>query len=98
MTVKYLAIAHASRQNEVIKLFMDTFPDSVKDVSRCPFPIDKIYCYLYIDDYLESAQLIIRATPIKDAVPDCELVIYQDIETIPLMNKALADSKDHKDG
>lgn len=97
MTVKYLVVAPATRQNEVVNLFMKTFPDSVKDISRCPFPIDKIYCYMYIDDYLESAQLIIRANTLTDGKPiDAELLIYQDMETIPLMNKALADSRSYK--
>lgn len=97
MTVKYLVKAHPSRQDEVIKLFVKTFPDSFKSVGRCPFPIGILYCYLYIDDYLESAELVIRDKPILDSKVECELTIYQDIETIPLMNKALADSKGFKD-
>lgn len=93
MTVKYLVKAHPSRQNEVIQLFMKTFKDSTKDITRCKFPTGTLYCYLFIEDYLESAQLIIIDKPLVATVIDCELTIYQDIETIPLMNKALADSK-----
>lgn len=97
MTVKYLVVAPAVRQPEVIKLFMETFPDSHRSVTRCPFPIDKIYCYLFVSDYLEAVELIIRAAPLNDGLPiDTELVIYQDIVAIPLMNKALADSKEFK--
>ena len=97
MTVKYLVKAHPSRQDEVIKLFMKTFKDSLIDITRCKFPIGTLYCYLFIEDYLESAQLIIIDKPLVATVIDCELTIYQDIETIPLMNKALADSKVFKD-
>lgn len=96
MTVKYLVKAHPTRQDDVIQLFLKTFPDSIKDVSRCQFPIGTLYCYLYVEDYLESAQLIILNHTLKTNL-DCELTIYQDIETIPLMNKALADSKVFKD-
>lgn len=96
MTVKYLVKAHPSRQNEVIQLFMKTFADSTKEITRCQFPTGTIYCYMYIEDYLETAQLIVLNKPLSSPL-DCELTIYQDIETIPLMNKALADSKVFKD-
>lgn len=97
MTVKYLVVAPATRQSEVIKVIMDTFPDSTKSITRCSFPIDKIYCYLFVADYLEDVQVVMRSTPLVDGKPvDAELLIYQDIVTIPLMNKALADSKEYK--
>ena len=96
MTVKYLVKAHSARQSEVIQLFMKTFADSTKEITRCQFPTGTIYCYMYIEDYLETAQLIVLNKPLSSPV-DCELTIYQDIETIPLMNKALADSKGFKD-
>ena len=51
MTVKYLVKAHPSRQNEVIQLFMKTFADSTKEITRCQFPTGTIYCYMYIEDY-----------------------------------------------
>lgn len=96
MTVKYLVKAHPSRQDEVIQLFLKTFKDSIKDITRCQFPRATLYCYLYIEDYLETAQLIILNAPLSSPL-DCELKIYQDIVTIPLMNKALADSRSYVD-
>lgn len=94
MTVHYLTIAPATRQDDVIKLFMHTFASSHKSIARCPFPIDKIYCYIYVSDDLDHAELLVRATPMPNAKPpDVELTIYQDIATIPLMNNALVQSK-----
>lgn len=93
MPVIYLAKALGSRQPEIIKLFMETFPDIDKYVHREPFPLNKIYCYIYYDCSMKHIRLYIHNKPVKEIIPDCELVLYQDIVTIPLMHNALVMSK-----
>ena len=97
MTVKYYVKATAHSQDAVIALVMKTFHDSVVSINRCVFPVNHIHCYLYVDADLQSVELIVRASPFQhDTVGkqiDCTLVLYQDIVTIPLMNRALSDAQ-----
>lgn len=98
MDVLYLVVAPGTRQDEVIKLFMETFPDSTKSIARCRFPLDKIYCYITVSKYLEYVDLTIKGYLKEDGrIVDSQLTIYQDMVAIPLMNVAMAESKDFKD-
>ena len=96
MTVKYYVKAPAHAQDAIITLCMKTFTDSTVSINRYVFPIDFIHCYLYVAADLGTVELVIRSNPfdpkgVKNI--DCNLVIYQDIVTIPLMNRALADAQ-----
>lgn len=97
MTVRYYVASPAHTQDAVIALVMKTFTGSTVSINRCVFPINKIHCYLYVDADLQSVELVIRASPFihQDTVKnlDCTLVLYQDIATIPLMNRALSDAQ-----
>lgn len=93
MSVIYLAKAQGSKQADVIKLFMDTFPDVAKYVQREPFPMNKVYCYISYDFSMESVRLYVHNKPRENLEIDCELVLYQDIVTIPIMHPALVMSK-----
>ena len=97
MTVKYYVKAPAHSQDAVIALVMKTFSDSTVSINRCVFPINQIHCYLYVGADLQTVELIIRANPFQhDMVGkqiDCSLVLYNDIATIPLMNRALSDAQ-----
>ena len=95
MTVKYYVKAPAHAQDAIITLCMKTFTDSIVGINRCVFPIDFIHCYLYVGSDLSTVELVIRSAPFEHKAKnvDCNLVIYQDIVTIPLMNRALADAQ-----
>ena len=95
MTVKYYVKAPAHAQDAIITLCMKTFTDSTVSINRYVFPIDFIHCYLYVAADLGAVELVIRSNPFEHKAKniDCNLVIYQDIVTIPLMNRALADAQ-----
>lgn len=92
-TIVYKVLAHDTKQNEVIATFMKTFSDTYTcDVDRLRFPIGTMHCYVFINDDVNKAVLIIRNEPYVNPV-DVELVIYQDIITIPLMHSAIKASR-----
>ena len=84
----------ASRQNEVIQLFMKAFPNHVKDVARSYFvPQNKLYAYITIRDQ-SYAKLLISAVELMEANDiDVELATYTDISMLPLMDVGIYASK-----
>ena len=93
-SIIYLVVAPDSRQNEVIKVFMDTFSGTYTcDVFRAVFPIKSIFCYIYLNDSKGVATLRIYDKPPLKVQHDLELTIYQDISTIPLIHPAIKASK-----
>lgn len=94
MKVSYYVKAPSTRQIEVIRLFLKTFNGYAHDISRCRFPINSfIHCYIYLNDKKQVAQLVITNSPLVNPEIDLELVIYQDIATIPLINVGIAEHK-----
>ena len=84
----------ASRQNEVIQLFMKAFPNHVKDVTRHTFTTQKIlYAFISIKDQT-YAKLFITNLQLELAnVIDVELTTYTDISMLPLMDVGIYASK-----
>ena len=84
----------ASRQNEVIQLFMKAFPNHVKDVARSYFvPQNKLYAYITVRDQSYAKLLISAVELVKDNNIDVELSSYTDISMLPLMDIGIYASK-----
>ena len=84
----------ASRQNEVIQLFMKAFPNHVKDVTRHTFTTqNRLYAYISIRDQTYAKLFI---TNVQLELPnsiDVELATYTDISMLPLMDVGIYASK-----
>ena len=91
---KYKVKFKTSRQNEVIQLFMKTFPNHVKDVTRHTFTTqNRLYAYISIKDQTH-AKLFITNLQLELANSiDVELSSYTDIEMLPLMDVGIYASK-----
>ena len=91
---KYKVKFKASRQNEVIQLFMKAFPNHVKDVTRHTFTTqNRLYAYISIKDQTH-AKLFITNLQLELANSiDVELSSYTDIEMLPLMDVGIYASK-----
>ena len=96
MTVvnKYKVKFRASRQNEVIQLFMEAFPNHVKDVTRHTFTTQKhLYAFISIKDQT-YAKLFVTNLELEPANSiDVELSTYTDISMLPLMDVGIYASK-----
>ena len=84
----------ASRQDEVIQLFMKAFPNHVKDVTRHTFTTQKrLYAFVSIKDQT-YAKLFITNVELEPANSIAvELSSYTDISMIPLMDVGIYASK-----
>ena len=91
---KYKVKFKASRQNEVIQLFMKAFPNHVKDVTRHTFTTQK-YLYAYISTKDQTyAKLFITNVELEIANSIAvELPSYTDISMLPLMDVGIYASK-----
>ena len=91
---KYKVKFKASRQNEVIQLFMKAFPNHVKDVTRHTFTTqNRLYAYISIRDQTYAKLFI---TNVQLELPnsiDAELATYMDIAMLPLMDVGIYASK-----
>ena len=96
MTVvnKYKVKFRASRQNEVIQLFMEAFPNHVKDVTRHTFTTqNRLYAYISIKDQTYAKLLITNVELVPANSIDVELPSYTDISMLPLMDVGIYASK-----
>ena len=84
----------AARQDEVIQLFMQAFPNHVKDVTRHTFTTQKwLYAFVSIKDQT-YAKLFITNVELEPANSIAvELSSYTDISMIPLMDVGIYASK-----
>lgn len=84
----------ASRQDEVIQLFMKAFPNHVKDVTRHTFTTQKrLYAFISIKDQT-YAKLFITNVELEPANSIAiELSSYTDISMLPLMDVGIYASK-----
>lgn len=89
-TNSYLVVTHPTNTNNILRLVPNTFPDHVIRVNKHPFPLNRLYCYLYISE--KDIELILHNQKLEKE-PDVTLLIYTDIATIPLMDNAISDSK-----
>ena len=91
---KYKVKFKASRQDEVIQLFMKAFPNHVKDVTRHTFTTqNRLYAYITIKDQM-YAKLFITNVQLEPANSiDVELSSYTDISMLPLMDVGIYASK-----
>ena len=94
IVTKYMVKFKASRQDEVIQLFMKAFPNHVKDVTRHTFTTQNIlYAFISIKDQT-YAKLFITNLQLELAnVIDVELATYTDISMLPLMDVGIYASK-----
>lgn len=90
--VRYHVKTHSSRANEIMQMFVATFPDSKRTGARDMLSGNDLHCYIYIADGLGTAEIIIRNTAMRTSKQHIELATWQDIATIPLMNTALAEA------
>lgn len=94
IVTKYKVKFKASRQNEVIHLFMKAFANHTKDVTRSTFAAqNSLYAYITIRDQTQAKLLIttVELTANKDI--DVELSSYTDIAMLPLMDVGIYASK-----
>ena len=91
---KYKVKFKASRQNEVIQLFMKAFPNHVKDVTRHTFTAqNRLYAFISIKDQT-YAKLLITNVELEPANNiDVELYTYTDISMLPLVDVGIYASK-----
>lgn len=94
IVTKYLVKFKASRQNEVIQLFMKAFANHTKDVTRSSFsPQNRLYAYITIRDQSQAKLLISAIELVKHSDIDVELSSYTDISMLPLMDVGIYASK-----
>ena len=94
IVTKYVVKFKASRQNEVIQLFMKAFVNHGKDVTRSSFvPQNRLYAYITIRDQTHASLLISDVELVKDSYIDAELSSYTDISMLPLMDVGIYASK-----
>lgn len=89
-TNTYLVVTHSANVNNVLRLVVKTFPDHEVRINKHPFPLDRLYCYLFISE--KDIELVLHDRKLKNRA-DVTLLIYTDIATIPLMDNAISDSK-----
>ena len=94
IVTKYKVKFKASRQNEVIQLFMKAFPNHVKDVTPHTFTTQNtLYTFISIKDQT-YAKLFITNLHLELANSiDVELSTYTDILMLPLMDVGIYASK-----
>lgn len=94
IVTKYMVKFKASRQNEVIQLFMKAFPNHVKDVTRHTFTTqNRLYAFVSIKDQTYATLLITNVELIPASSIDVELASYTDISMLPLMDVGVYASK-----
>ena len=94
IVTKYMVKFKASRQNEVIQLFMKAFVNHGKDVTRSSFvPQNRLYAYITIRDQIHASLIISDVELTKDSYIDVELSSYTDIPMLPLMDVGIYASK-----
>lgn len=94
IVTKYMVKFKASRQNEVIQLFLKAFVNHGKDITRSSFaPQNRLYAYIAIRDQIHARLHISDVELVKDNDIDVELSSYTDIEMLPLMDVGIYASK-----
>lgn len=94
IVTRYRVKFKASRQNEVIQLFMQAFPNHVKDVTRHTFTTqNRLYAFISIKDQMYATLLITNVELIPASSIDVELSTYTDISMLPLMDVGIYASK-----
>ena len=94
IVTKYKVKFKASRQNEVIQLFMKAFPNHVKDVTRHTFTTQNtLYAFISIKDQAYAKLFITNLQLELASVIDVELATYTDISMLPLMDIGIYASK-----
>lgn len=93
MKIIYLIKARTLEKHKVIKLFLDVFkPRYIStEVLQDSFLPNTMYVAIILDADGSKATLNLKSN--LSFTPDLELKIYQDIQTIPLMNNALIEFK-----
>lgn len=93
MKIIYFIKTRTLEKHNVIKLFLDVFKPRYEavEIDQASFFMDSIYVYIVLDANGFKAKLYLKEDPKFN--PDLELKIYQDIQTIPLMNNALIEFK-----
>lgn len=94
IVTRYRVKFKASRQNEVIQLFMKAFPNHVKDATRHTFTTqNRLYAFISIKDQTYATLLITTVELIPASSIDVELSTYTDISMLPLMDVGIYASK-----
>ena len=94
IVTRYMVKLKASRQNEVIQLFMKAFPNHVKDVTRHTFTTQNtLYAFISIKDQTYATLLITTVELMPASSIDVELSTYTDISMLPLMDVGIYASK-----
>lgn len=94
IVTKYMVKFKASRQDEVIQLFMKAFPNHVKDVTRHTFTTQNtLYAFISIKDQTYARLFITNLHLELASVIDVELATYTDISMLPLMDVGIYASK-----
>jgi len=91
--IVYLVKARTLEKHKVIKLFLDVFkPRYIStEVLQDSFLPNTMYIAIILNADGSKATLYLKSN--LSFTPDLELKIYQDIQTIPLMNNALIEFK-----
>lgn len=98
IVTKYMVKFKASRQNEVIQLFMKAFPNHVKDVTRHTFTTQSwLYAFISIKDQTYAKLFITNLQLEPTNSIDVELSSYTDISMLPLMDVGIYASKSAND-
>ena len=91
---KYKVMFKASRQDEVIQLFIKAFPNHTKDVTRHTFTTqNKLYAFISIKDQTYAKLFITNLQLEQPNSIDVELTSYTDISMLPLMDVGIYASK-----
>lgn len=88
----YYVKTRQTEMNNLYRLVTSTFVDWHLSSTSDKFLLDWVHVYLFVTSDHKSLEVIVRTAPMPRE-PDIALAIYQDIQTIPLMDFAITESK-----
>ena len=89
MQVDYLIVMSEHNIGNALRIFNNTFKDHSRHVHKPVLMHDIVYCVIAVDDNVA----FISFSGIAPKSFDIKLLLYTDIETIPLMHNAVKTNK-----
>ena len=89
MQVTYLIVLREHSINDALRIFSNTFKDIKRNSHKPVLMCDIVYCYITVTD----TNAFISFYSKRSDSYDIELLLYTDIETIPLMHNAIKTNK-----
>lgn len=98
MSIRYHLVIDASRINELYQEFNKCFIGLERHISTITFPRRQVLCVILIDDNYTEAFLVMHQLPCTVKEPaDHTLATLEELSHIPLIHRAMVDSKNYQE-